>query len=168
MADTPTGSTRRTGSSSSVNLNEEDLASVVRRVYEAMNRQPNTSASRSSNASETVEDELSRRFQTPRSRQSGTLTTLVPNQLPYNYNPLVKYGYQGKGKGKGKGKAPAFKKASESQVTLKELILLPTPGYDVVPRYTRKRALQERGMIIDGFPLDKNWDDIQLQLKVFL
>lgn len=30
----------------------------------------------------------------------------------------------------------------------------------------KKRKLHEMGLIVDGFPLDKNWDESQLKLKV--
>ena len=51
-------------------------------------------------------------------------------------------------------------------IVMKELILLPSPEYDEVPRFGRKRKLQDLGLIIDGFPFDKTWDEHQLRLKV--
>ena len=48
------------------------------------------------------------------------------------------------------------------------LILLPYPTHTQVPRYEHKRKLQDLGLIIDGFPLEKSWDENQLRLKVFL
>ena len=50
---------------------------------------------------------------------------------------------------KGRGKARLEAQKSKILAT-KELILLPSPKYNKVPRFERKRRLQERGLIIDG------------------
>ena len=76
------------------------------------------------------------------------------------YNPRVNYGKE-KGKRKGKSKIGSTKKQI---LATKELILLPSPKYNKVPRFERKRRLQERGLIIDGFPFDKSWDERGLEV----
>ena len=44
------------------------------------------------------------------------------------------------------------------------LVKLPAPNVDEVPHFGKIRKLQEMGLIVDGFPLDKNWDESQLKL----
>ena len=56
-------------------------------------------------------------------------------------------------------------KESPHGISSKELVLLPAPNVDEVPRFGKKRKLREMGLIVDGFPLDKNWDESQLQLR---
>ena len=70
-----------------------------------------------------------------------------------------------------KGKTRAFswkgKSAKESPhgISCKELVLLPAPNVDEVPRFDKKRKLQEMGLIVDGFPFDQNWDESQRKLQ---
>ena len=117
---------------------------------------------------------MSQRFSLPRGsglEQGRSLTSFGSRPILDNsttrYNPQINYGNSrlAKAKGKGKGKAS---KAKETFVNKKELILFPYPTYNQVPRYEHKRKLQDLGLIIDGFPLEKSWDENQLRLKVFL
>ena len=114
---------------------------------------------------------MSQRFSLPRGSARGqgrSLTPLENRPILDNstrYNPQINYGNSRLAKGKGKGKAS---KAKETVVNKKELILLPYPTYTQFPRYKHKRKLQDLGLIIDGFPLEKSWDENQLRLKVFL
>jgi hypothetical protein len=160
-----------------VELNESTITAIVRRVYDSVQSvseerpSPGTRAT-INNAS--VEDEMSQRFSLPR---RGQLGLLGQEQRPqqgnrpsfYNsrprYNPQVNYGHSSVAKGKGKGKS-GKSKGKETVLNRKELILLPSPTYTQVPRFENKRKLQELGLIIDGFPFDKSWDDYQLRLKV--
>ena len=142
--------------------NEEAISSLVRRVYRAMTEEvprERSQVSRSGNSSN-VEEELSRNFQIPR---------VGAQQAPL-YNPRVNYGSNGCGGKKGRLRSSSWKgksaKESPHSISSKELVLLPAPDVDEVPRFGRKRKLQEMGLIVDGFPLDKNWDESQLKLKV--
>lgn len=56
------------------------------------------------------------------------------------------------------------RKESQHGISSKELVLLPAPNVDEVPPFGKIRKLQEMGLIVDGFPLDKNWDESQLKL----
>ena len=91
-------------------------------------------------------------------------------QQPPLYNPRVNYGSNGSSGKKGKKRSFTWKgksaKESPHGISSKELVLLPTPHVDEVLRFGKKRKLQEMGLIVDGFPLDKNWDESQLKLKV--
>ena len=86
------------------------------------------------------------------------------------YNPRVNYGSNGSSGKKGKKGSFTWKgksaKESPHGISSKELVLLPAPNVDEVPRFGKKRKLREMGLIVDGFPLDKNWDESQLKLKV--
>ena len=155
---------------SNAEFNEDRLASIVRSVYTALQGDTSVTAERFSNQT-SVEDELRSRFQTPRgpvtsgsSLHAAPSTSRSSSTDRVRYNPRANYGYTGKGKGKGKGKSGKAKEPV--QLPTKELILLPSPGYNKVPRFERKRKLQELGLIIDGFPFDKTWDETQLQTKV--
>ena len=55
-------------------------------------------------------------------------------------------------------------KKSPHGISSKELVLLPAPNVDEVPAFGKIRKLQEMGLIVGGFPLDKNWDESQLKL----
>ena len=110
--------------------------------------------------SSNVEEELSRNFQIPR----------LGAQQPSLYNPRVNYGSNGSSGKKGKKGSFTWKgksaKESPHGISSEELVLLPAPNVDDVPRFDKKRNLQEMGLIVDGFPLGKNWDESQLKLKV--
>ena len=155
------------GNFNSIELNESTLTSIVRRVYDSMQ---STSEPRGDpgNLCTSVEGEMASRFCLPRRRDrgQGQSNLSCSNSTP-RYNPQVNYGHgglvRGKCKGKGKGKSGNVK---EAVLHKKELILLPSPKYDHVPRFERKRKLQDLGLIVDGFPLDKSWDENQLRLKV--
>ena len=141
--------------------NEEDISSLVRRVYRAMTEEVPRERSRVSGGnSSNVEEELSRNFRIPR----------VGVQQPPLYNPRVNYGSNGNSGKKGKLRSSSWKgnsaKESPHSISCKELVLLPAPNVDEVRCFGKKRKLQEMGLIVDGFPLDKNWDESQLKLKV--
>ena len=142
--------------------NEEAISSLVRRVYRAMTEEVPCERSRVSGGnSSNVEEELSRNFQIPR----------LGVQHPPLYNPGVNYGGNGSSGKKGKKRSFTWKgksaKESPHGISSKELVLLPAPNVDEVPRFGKKRKLQEMGLIVDGFPLDKNWDESQqLKLKI--
>ena len=141
--------------------NEEDISSLVRRVYRAMTEEVPRERSRVSGCnSSNVEEELSRNFRIPR----------VGVQQPPLYNPRVNYGSNGNRGKKVKLRSSSWKgksaKESPHSISCKELVLLPAPTVDEVPRCGKKRKLQEMGLIVDGFPLDKNWGESQLKLKV--
>ena len=147
-------------------FNEDRLASIVRSVYTAL-QTDFRAAAQTSSPHASVEEEIRSRFETPRGATSGSsLHPYPPSSSSANsqarYNPRVNYGKE-KGKGKGKSKIGSTKKQI---LATKELILLPSPKYNKVPWFERKRRLQERGLIIDGFPFDKSWDETQLQVKV--
>ena len=109
-------------------FNEDRLASIVRIVYTALQGDSTVTAERSS-IQTSVENEL--RFQTPRGPVTrGSSLHAAPSSSRSSstdrvrYNPRTNYGYTGKGKGKsGKAKEPV-------QLPRKELILLPSPGYN--------------------------------------
>ena len=71
-----------------------------------------------------------------------------------------------KGKEKIKKRGKGSLETQRSLLPTKELILLPSPEYKKVPRFQRKRKLQELGLIVDGLPFNKSWDETQLQMKV--
>ena len=158
-------------------FNESTITAIVRRVYSSLNEVQPASQARATlnlgvrtNTSNSVEEEMSQRFSLPRGSARGQGRSLTPlENRPIlddstRYNPQINYGNSRLAKGKGKGKAS---KAKETVVN-KELILLHYPTYTQVPRYEHKRKLQDLGLIIDGFPLEKSWDENQLRLKVFL
>ena len=141
--------------------NEEAISSLVGRVYRAMTEEVPCERSRVSGGnSSNVEEELSRNFQIPR----------LGAQQPPLYNRRVNYGSNGSSGKKGKKGSFTWKgksaKESPHGISSKELVLLPAPNVDEVPRFDKKRKLQEMGLIVDGFPLGKNWDESQLKLKV--
>ena len=109
--------------------------------------------------SSNVEEELSRNIQIPR----------LGAQQPPLYNPRVNYGSKGSSGKKGNKRSFTWKgksaKESPHGISSKELVLLPAPNVDEVPRFGKKRTLQETGLIVDGFLPDKNWDESQLKLK---
>ena len=155
---------------------EETISSLVRSVYTAMTEEAAQERGDNRRNSQSVEEELSRRFQLPRRGGSDRqFLSVVPTnssaQRPEQFNPRVNYGSSG-GKGKGKSRScpwkgkSAIEKSTKKEITTRELILLPSPEYDEVPRSNGKRKLQELGLIIDGFPLDKSWNENQLELKV--
>ncbi|XP_028409247.1 uncharacterized protein LOC114531834 [Dendronephthya gigantea] len=158
-----------------VELNESTLTEIVRRVYDSVqsvSEERPSPENRSTNAS--VEDELAQRFNSLPRRGSEQRPQLpkadirtFTNTRP-RFNPQVNYGHSGVTRGKGKGKVKTTKstKAKEAVNIRKELILLPYPTYTQVPRYEHKRKLQELGLIVDGFPLDKSWNENQLRLKI--
>ena len=163
--------------SPTVELNESTITAIVRRVYDSVqsvSEERPSPGTRATINNSSVEDEMSQRFSLPR---RGQLGQLGQEQRPqqgnrpslYNsrprYNPQVNYGHSSVAKGKGKGKS-GKSKGKETVLNRKELILLPSPTYTQVPRFENKRKLQELGLIIDGFPFDKSWDDNQLRLKV--
>ena len=70
-----------------------------------------------------------------------------------------------KGKKHLPGKESQRKKVHMVSQSSKELVLLPAPNVDEVPRFGKKTKASGNGPN-DGFPLDKNWDESQLKLKV--
>ena len=179
MAGRPSPSTeppqRSRNSDHAVELNESTLTEIVRRVYDSVQsiseERPNP-VTRSTNAS--VEEEMAQRFCLPRRRQEPTPQLPRVNNRSFTYtrpeyNPQINYGHgvvtRGKGRGKAKSTATKAKEAA-SIINKKELILLPYLTYSQVPRYEHKRKLQELGLIVDGFPLEKSWNENELRLKV--
>ena len=159
-------------------FNESTITAIVRRVYSSLNEVQPASEARATpnlgvrtNTSNSVEKEMSQRFSLQRGSARGQGRSLTPlGNRPIldnstRYNPQINYGNSRLAKGKGKDKAS---KAKKTVVNKKELILLPYPTYTQVPRYEHKLKLQDLGLIIDGFPLEKSWDENQLRLKVFL
>ena len=132
-----------------LNLNGQNLQSIVRRVYQelsATSRLSSTPEREQSVRNSSLEEEISRYFSTPRGRVSTHAQTSSQNVVPPcnpGYNPLLNYGNSGsKGKWKGKlnKKCPASRPTTKSaSVITKELILLPTPNYDEVPWFAKKR-----------------------------
>ena len=110
--------------------------------------------------SSNVEEELSRNFQIPR----------LGAEQPPLHNPRVNYRSNGSSEKKGKKRSFTWKgksaKESPHGISSKELVVFPATNVDEVPRFGKKRKLQEMGLIVDGFHLDKNWDESQLKLKV--
>ena len=180
---------------SSRSLNEETLSSIVRQVYSAMAELPEESHPNHRRGRETfnnTQEELYTRFRIPRGNQTAStsisssvnhdnhnangdvnVSVLRQTTIP-QFNPRLNYGSNNRpksGKRKSpanptKGKSVAAKK--KAQISTKEVILLPSPDFDEVPRFSKKRRLQELGLIIDGFPFDRNWDASELRLKVGL
>ena len=165
---------RSDNSDIAVELNESTLTEIVRRVYHSVQsvseERPNP-GNLSANAS--VEEEMAQRFCLPRHGQERRPQPPKVNNRSFTntrpkYKPQVNYGHSSVTRGKGKGKVKSTKaKEAASIINKKELILLPYPTYAHVPRYDHKRKLQELGLIVDGFPLEKSWDESQLRLKVF-
>ena len=128
--------------------NEEAISSLVCRVYRAMTEMPYERSRVSGGNSSNVEEELSRNFQISR----------LGAQQPPLYNPRVNYGSNGSGGNKGKKGSFTWKgksaKESSHGLSSKELMLLPAPNVDEVPRFGKKRKLQEMGLIV-GFALTK-------------
>ena len=152
-------STSRTNGSDLL-LNESTITTIVRRIYnsvQSISEEKPPSDTRSTNAS--IEQEVSQRFSLPRcsrgSSENRGRGSLNSNSRP-KYNPNTNYGHGSTSRGKdekslknSKGKTGR----AQEHVHKKELILLPHPTYDHVPRFDHKRKLQELGLIIDGFPV---------------
>lgn len=52
--------------------------------------------------------------------------------------------------------------ASKSDFYLKNVFLLPSPSWDKLPRGDSKEYLNSRGLVIDGFEIDKKWEQEEL------
>ena len=155
-------------------INESTLSEIVRRVYESVQTiNVETPKPEARPANQSVEEEMARRFCLPRRPTAGqgqgqTNGRFSSNTRPIKFNPQLNYGHGSGGKKRGKAKSGKPKEAASSNtINAKELVLLPYPTYNQVPRYEHKRKLQELGLIIDGFPLQKSWDENELRLKVF-
>ena len=86
--------------------NEEDISSLVHRVYRAMTEEVPRERSRVSGGnSSNVEEELSRNFRIPR----------VGVQQPPLYNPRVNYGSNGNSGKKGKLRSSSWKGKSAKE-----------------------------------------------------
>ena len=113
-------------------LPNEEAISLVRRVYRAMSEVPCERSRESGGNSSNVEEELSRNFQIPR----------LGAQQPPLYNPRVNYGSNGSSGKKGEKRSFTSKgksaKESPHGISSKELVLLPAPNVDEVPRFLPK------------------------------
>jgi hypothetical protein len=50
--------------------------------------------------------------------------------------------------------------------TLKEIILLPKPSINSVPKYSVKADLHKRGLIIDSFPVERSWNESEMRARI--
>ena len=50
--------------------------------------------------------------------------------------------------------------------TLKEAILLPKLSWGKVPKYAKKANLQEKGFILDCFPIERHWSESELKERL--
>ncbi len=50
--------------------------------------------------------------------------------------------------------------------TFKEVILLPKPTYDKVPKYKRKVELHKQGLILDSVPIERWWSESDLRDQI--
>ena len=127
-------------------LNESTITTIVRRIYDSvqsMSEEKPSSETRSLSENASVEQEMSQRFSLPR-RSSGNGGGLNSNSRP-RYNPNTNYGHgstSSRKDGKSKGSKGKTGKATREHIHRKELILLPHPTYDHVPRFDHKRKLQ--------------------------
>ena len=55
---------------------------------------------------------------------------------------------------------------ADSFNTLKEVVLLPSPSYSNVPKFSSKVELNNKGLIVDGFHVNKNWSEQELREKL--
>ncbi len=61
---------------------------------------------------------------------------------------------------------PCKDKVKADSFTLKEVVLLPSPSYSNVPKFSSKVELNNKGLIVDGFHVNKNWSEQELREKL--
>ncbi|CAB4025956.1 Hypothetical predicted protein, partial [Paramuricea clavata] len=61
---------------------------------------------------------------------------------------------------------PCKDKVKSDSFTLKEVVLLPSPSYSNVPKFSTKVELNNKGLIMDGFHVNKNWSEQELRDKL--
>lgn len=137
--------------------------------------------------STSVEDEISCRFGIPRrgggaGSSSGTSTETSINtntrsqyrDLSQYFQPSENYGYRqarGSRQGRQRRRASPYQNPQrnpsqsklDSTPVIKEIVLLPNPDIDKIPKFQNKVQLNEHGLIVDGYKIDRRWTEQQLK-----
>ena len=121
---------------------------------------------------------LQRRSETrTSSTNSCSTSTETLTSLQYTYNPQQNYGHtnprrqrrQAPYYSRNRGRPvmrPQTATAPTYPPTLKEAILLPKPPWGKVPKYAKKTNLQEKGFILDCFPIERHWSESKLKERL--
>ena len=140
----------------------EDIVNIVRRVVSCMgslsdgrseqSREDSENNSHTNRETGTVDQELSARFQLPRSQGSGRV---VPRGRTGRFVPYTSKAKKQKGKGK-----------TAAELVIKDVCLLPTPEWNNVPRRQVKETLVRQNLFVDAWTLDKTWSEEQLRIEI--
>ena len=145
-----------------------DIANVVRRLVGAMENLPPNSRSDESGSSTgsfrpgagrsipytNVHLELNDRFQLPRASRSSS-GRVIPRARSGRFVPYARGNSGGKAKSK-----------SEREIVIKDVCLLPNPGWNSVPRRTVKETLVRQKLYIDAWSMDKSWSEERLKREI--
>ena len=157
------------------------------------NATPTSNANAPAEGSElNPEEELYSRFNIPRAVSSAartqsaitaTSTITTASAVAQRFNPQTNYGYTGRarrqraaalpsrpytrtqGRGRGRGASPSARTRVDPP-SLKEVILLPKPSINTVPKYAVKAELHKKGFIMDLVPIDRSWNESQMRAKI--
>ena len=174
----------------------ERIEELVRRIIHSTHGQEGIRSSHvvaTSRGPRSCEEEIAERFNIPRGETSvrdpianddqqteGLNCTSTARTLTCQYNPQENYGYtrynrrqrrvfpysrNGRGSSSGRPRATSTSTRTEAPA-LKEVILLPKPSWNEVPKYKKKAYLQERGYIIDSMPIERCWNERQLKESI--
>jgi hypothetical protein len=141
------------------------LSAVTNLQHSSQTREENASQGGSVQQFTSLPEELNSRFRIPRTQNS-----CVPNNASVpqpassirvssqNFNPRHNYSFQRAGR-----RRPQKPSVSKNAVATKpDVVLLPNPEWNQVPRGSAKTKLVERRLYIDAFRLDKNWGEARL------
>ena len=170
----------------------ENIDNIVRRILRSIRDGPEANNSDTSNASrpstsvqpKDLQEELYARFDIPRSMPqppaSSTFTTA--SAVAQRFNPNSNYGYTGRSRracSSASSSRPYPLNATSSgrssyrnrgtrvePPTLKEIILLPSPSTNIVPKYAAKADLHKRGFIMDMVPIERSWSESKIRDKI--
>ena len=159
-----------------------NVQGIVQTILNAINNLPNSPQAceqTTSSQNDSLQpfsspaEELNSRFQIPRTRGSNPVTTphiSVPKRTvtSSDFNPRQNYNFQRPGRRKSrKGSVQKGTTATKPELVYKDICLLPNPEWHQVPRGSAKASLVERGLYVDAFQLDKNWDEARLYTELF-
>ena len=167
-----------------LDMAKEGTEELVRRIIRSAQEGVNTSRTNVASNVSTPDEELRWQFNLPRrsetttsSTNSCSTSTETLTSLQYTYNPQQNYGhtnprrqrrqapYYSRNRGRPVTR-PQTATAPKYPPTLKEAILLPKPPWGKVPKYAKKTNLQEKGFILDCFPIERHWSESKLKERL--
>ena len=163
-----------------------DLPRLVRTIVTDLlsENQPPNQESNNGDRFRNVNDEINNIFRIPRANTSqipsssqSSATTSRSNSsssIAMNFNSLQNYSHhqpQRKRQGSRIPPTQQLRKRNRTQSAetntkyLKNVFLLPGPTWTTVPRREKKVFLQTNNLVVDAFPIDKNWKFEELKLQ---